>query len=69
LYITASFGVAMALAPQDVGTQEIIGRADAALYRSKALGRDRVTAWDGPPDDAAAASPAAAVQAVAGAPG
>jgi len=69
LTISASFGVAMALAPQDVGTREIIGRADAALYRSKALGRDRVTAWENTAEAAADRAPTVAAQAIAGAPG
>jgi diguanylate cyclase (GGDEF)-like protein len=60
LFISASFGVAMATPPEDIPTKEIIGRADAALYRSKASGRDRVTAWEAPPDDAAALAAAGA---------
>lgn len=45
--ITASFGVA-SLAPDERG-ESLFARADAALYRAKAGGRNRVVGWD--PDD------------------
>ncbi|MFC5568713.1 hypothetical protein ACFPN1_01370 [Lysobacter yangpyeongensis] len=38
----ASFGVT-ALDAGDTGIEALLSRADAALYRSKQLGRDRVT--------------------------
>lgn len=41
LHITASFGVAM-LHSDDHDSEEILRRADAALYAAKAAGRDRV---------------------------
>ena len=41
LSITASFGVAAAL-PGDRSLEDLLGRADAALYRAKAGGRDRI---------------------------
>ena len=43
LVMTASFGVAERLGGE-TSTDAILARADSALYRSKALGRDRVTA-------------------------
>lgn len=42
--ITASFGVA-SLAPDERG-ESLFARADAALYRAKAEGRNRVVGWD-----------------------
>lgn len=42
--ITASFGVA-SLAPDESG-ESLFARADAALYRAKDGGRDRVVDWD-----------------------
>ena len=41
LQVTASFGVTC-LRPDDAGLAELLERADAALYRAKASGRDRV---------------------------
>jgi len=43
--VTASFGVA-AQSPGDT-CQDLLARADAALYRAKRAGRDRVVAMDG----------------------
>lgn len=48
--VTASFGVT-ATAPSDTDAAEediatLLDRADRALYRSKATGRNRVTVWD-----------------------
>jgi diguanylate cyclase (GGDEF)-like protein len=40
--VTASFGLA-ALREEDSDLHALLGRADAALYRSKAEGRDRLT--------------------------
>jgi diguanylate cyclase (GGDEF)-like protein len=41
LRITASFGVTM-LRPNDEDPEQILHRADAALYAAKAAGRDQV---------------------------
>lgn len=45
--ITASFGVTM-LEPSDLSLTDALHRADAALYRSKAAGRNRVTCSHAP---------------------
>jgi diguanylate cyclase (GGDEF)-like protein len=45
--ITASFGVT-AVTPGEIDGTAIIARADAALYRAKADGRNRVSVADGP---------------------
>jgi len=41
IVVTASFGVTQAL-PDEIDAEAIIGRADAAMYRAKAQGRNRV---------------------------
>ena len=43
LAVTVSIGMAQ-LRPADTGLRELVARADAALYRAKANGRDRVEA-------------------------
>lgn len=43
LHVTMSFGIALLDDPSLARSQEILSRADAALYRSKAAGRNRVT--------------------------
>jgi diguanylate cyclase (GGDEF)-like protein len=45
LAVTVSIGMAQ-LRPADAGLRELVARADAALYRAKANGRDRVEAED-----------------------
>ena len=45
LQIRASFGVACVGPGQNVTVDEIIARADEALYAAKGLGRNRVTTW------------------------
>lgn len=45
LRVTASFGVAM-LHPEDQEPEQLLRRADRALYAAKAAGRDRVVAED-----------------------
>ena len=44
--ITASFGVSVSLVNTEEAVQESIGKADAALYAAKAMGRNRVVGWD-----------------------
>jgi diguanylate cyclase (GGDEF)-like protein len=44
--VTASFGVAISLMNTEEAVQECIGKADAALYAAKALGRNRVVSWE-----------------------
>jgi len=44
LRVTASFG--LTLLDQDVPVEESIARADRALYRAKAQGRNRTQIWD-----------------------
>lgn len=45
MQVTASFGIA-SLDPATSGLQELIERADAAMYRSKQAGRNRTSAWN-----------------------
>ncbi len=52
--VTMSFGVAAVRPGEDFDEDRLFGRADAALYRAKACGRDRVC-LDGDPADANAA--------------
>ena len=56
LRVTASVGLACLRPSETVG--ELLARADAALYRAKALGRDRCEVACPEPDDAPCASPA-----------
>ena len=44
--ITASFGVCLSPGETDETMEASIGRADAALYAAKALGRNRVASWE-----------------------
>lgn len=45
--ISASFGVT-SLSPGDIALDDLIGRADRALYQSKQAGRNRVSIWRTP---------------------
>ena len=43
--VTLSAGVATACEQNDFATDDLVSRADSALYRAKRLGRDRVEVW------------------------
>jgi len=45
LAITASFGAAIVQPGENLGVDEIVRRADKALYAAKAAGRNRVVTW------------------------
>jgi two-component system cell cycle response regulator len=62
LPITASLGVATTTDPMETA-QNLLGRADAALYAAKDAGRNRVRSADVPEDGEASAEP---INAVAG---
>jgi diguanylate cyclase len=47
LPITASFGIAAMV--DKVSVEDVIARADAALYRAKSLGRNRIELWHDEP--------------------
>lgn len=49
LKVTLSIGMAE-LQPEDTGLRELVGRADGALYRAKANGRNRIETADGDRD-------------------
>ena len=46
LAVRASFGVAAVEPGQNATVDEIVDRADEALYAAKGMGRNRVTTWD-----------------------
>ncbi len=60
LQITASFGIAVLAL--DASVEEVIARADAALYQAKDRGRNRIEIWHGEDDaaDSGASEPNAA---------
>jgi len=53
--VTASFGIAQIMG--DVSVEEVVHRADVALYRAKDLGRNRIEVWGGSPPPPPAGAP------------
>ena len=51
LRVTASFGVASLEVGEDLDVGALLRRADAAMYRAKRAGRDRVVAWSEDDED------------------
>jgi diguanylate cyclase len=45
--VTASFGIAQIMG--DISVEEVVQRADIALYQAKDLGRNRIEVWRGSP--------------------
>jgi len=69
LPVRASFGVAAVEPGQNATVDEVVDRADEALYAAKGMGRNRVTTWDEiTSEDAAAETPAAPAAASSAAP-
>ncbi|HWR98444.1 MAG TPA: diguanylate cyclase [Candidatus Methanoperedens sp.] len=52
--VTVSIGAAVSLGGEP-GASELLRRADEALYRAKEDGRNRISVWDGRPDETGAA--------------
>jgi diguanylate cyclase (GGDEF)-like protein len=47
--VSVSIGVATARPDEPIQAAELLAHADAALYRAKEAGRNRVAAWQGVP--------------------
>jgi len=48
--VTISMGIASAIADEAGTPEQLIGRADRALYRAKTLGKDRAETSEGDAD-------------------
>jgi diguanylate cyclase (GGDEF)-like protein len=55
--ITISVGVAWTDAPSQIAPQEMLNRADQALYEAKAGGRDLARIWGGMPEETTCVAP------------
>jgi len=53
--VTVSFGIAQITG--DASVENVVQRADIALYRAKELGRNRIEVWRGPPAASEARAP------------
>jgi diguanylate cyclase (GGDEF)-like protein len=61
-HVHATLSIGVTLAHQDEGTDALVARADAAMYRAKQGGRNRVITFDGVESHAAqSVAPAAIV--------
>jgi diguanylate cyclase (GGDEF)-like protein len=60
LAVSASIGVALAMPGESLAVDELLRRADVAMYQAKAAGKHRLASYDPASDPGPAATPAGA---------